>query len=95
LATRIRLKRCGAKKQPHYRVVVMDAAATRDGRALEEIGWYNPLTDPPSVKIKEDRALHWLLCGAQPTETVASLLKKAGVMERLQAARAAKSAASG
>lgn len=92
MATKIRLKRCGAKKQPHYRVVVMEAGATRDGRALEEIGWYNPLTDPASVEIRVERALHWLLCGAQPTETVAALLKKTGVMERLEAARAGKPA---
>ena len=87
MAPKIRLKRCGAKKQPHYRVVVMDAAATRDGRAIEEIGYHNPLTDPATTVIKEERALHWLLVGAQPSETVADLLRKQGIMDQLQAAR--------
>lgn len=89
MATKIRLKRCGAKKQPHYRVVVMAATSARDGRAIEEIGYYNPLTDPATIVIKEDRALHWLLCGAQPSDTVADLLRKQGILERLQAARSA------
>ena len=94
MATRIRLKRCGAKKQPHYRVVVMDSSSTRDGRAIEEIGYHNPLTDPATTVIKEDRALHWLLSGAQPSETVAALLKKQGIMDQVQAARAGQKSAS-
>ena len=88
MATKIRLKRCGAKKQPHYRVVVMDAHGNRDGRAIEELGYHNPLTDPPPTVIKEDRALHWLLVGAQPTDTVADLLRKLGVMDQFKAAKA-------
>ena len=87
MATKIRLKRCGAKKQPHYRVVVMDSAGTRDGRAIEEIGYHNPLTDPATTVIKADRALHWLLVGAQPTDTVADLLRKQGILDQLKAAR--------
>ena len=87
MATKIRLKRCGAKKQPSYRVVVMSSASTRDGRAIEEIGYHNPLTDPATTVIKADRALHWLLVGAQPTDTVADLLRKLGIMDQLKAAR--------
>ena len=87
MATKIRLKRCGAKKQPHYRVVVMHSAGTRDGRAIEEIGYHNPLTDPPTTVIKAERALHWLMVGAQPTDTVADLLRKLGIMDQLKAAR--------
>ena len=88
MAIRIRLKRCGAKKRPQYRVVVMDSRMQRDGRAIEEIGQYNPRTNPATVVINEDRALHWLLCGAQPSETVRSLLHKQGVLRRLQEAKA-------
>jgi len=94
LATKIRLKRCGAKNQAHYRVVVMDAAAPRDGRAIEEIGYHNPLSDPTTTVIKEDRALHWLLVGAQPSDTVADLLRKQGIMEQLRVARGGEPAAS-
>jgi small subunit ribosomal protein S16 len=80
---KIRLRRVGAKKQPSYRVVVADSRSPRDGRFIETIGFYNPRTEPPTVEIKEDRALHWLSHGAQPTEAVASLLKRLGTMERL------------
>ena len=73
---RIRLRRVGAKKQASYRVVVADQRSPRDGRFIERLGWYNPRTDPPSFKIKEDRALYWLTVGAQPTNAVARLLKK-------------------
>jgi small subunit ribosomal protein S16 len=79
---RIRLLRVGAKKQPRYRVVIMDARAPRDGRPIEVIGSYNPCTRPETVKIKEDRALHWLGNGAQPTESVVQLLEKRGTMAR-------------
>lgn len=78
MAVKIRLKRVGAKKNPHYRVVIADARAPRDGRFIEEIGSYNPQTQPSTIKIKMDRAEYWLSQGAQPTETVRSLLKKAG-----------------
>nr|HID12689.1 30S ribosomal protein S16 [Anaerolineae bacterium] len=81
---KIRLRRVGAKKQPSYRVVVADARAPRDGRFIEIIGFYNPRTDPETVRIKEDRALHWLSVGAQPTEPVARLLKKQGTLARFE-----------
>jgi small subunit ribosomal protein S16 len=80
---KIRLRRVGAKKQPSYRVVVADSRSPRDGRFIETIGFYNPRTDPPTVEIKEERALYWLSQGAQPTEAVAGLLKRLGTMERL------------
>ncbi|HEY8477937.1 MAG TPA: 30S ribosomal protein S16 [Chloroflexota bacterium] len=79
---RIRLRRVGRKKQPAYRVVVAEARAPRDGRFIEIIGYYNPLTEPSTVTIKRERALEWLRRGAQPTERVAKLLQIAGVFEQ-------------
>jgi len=67
----------GAKKKPFYRVVVMERKQTRDGSFVEVVGHYNPTTNPPSIDLKMDRVNHWLACGAQPSETVHSLLKKA------------------
>jgi small subunit ribosomal protein S16 len=81
---KIRLRRIGAKKQPSYRVVVADSRSPRDGRFIEVIGFYNPRTEPETVKIKEDRALHWLGVGAQPTEAVARLLKNRGTLARFE-----------
>lgn len=81
---RIRLSRKGKKKQPQYRVVVADVKFKRDGRFLENIGFYNPLTDPPTVEIKEDRALHWLRVGAQPSDPVRHMLQKRGTFDRLK-----------
>ena len=78
MATAMRLKRIGAKKAPVYRVVIMDTRAKRDGRSIEEIGLYNPRTEPPTVDLKEDRVRHWLSVGAAPSETVRGLLRKAG-----------------
>ncbi len=78
---KIRLKRVGAKKQPFYRVVVADSRSPRNGRFIEEIGYYNPLTDPAEVKIDAEKATKWIGNGAQPTETVKALLKKAGITE--------------
>ena len=80
---RIRLRRVGAKKQPHYRVVVADQRSPRDGRHIETIGYYNPRTEPETVKIKEDRALYWLGKGAQPSDAVLRFLDKQGTMDRL------------
>ncbi len=80
---KIRLRRMGKKKQPSYRVVVTDSRAPRDGRFIEIIGFYNPRTNPPTVQIKEDRALYWLSQGAQPTDAVARLLKNRGTLDRL------------
>ena len=74
---RIRLTRMGAKKKPFYRVVVMERRQNRDGSFVEILGHYNPKTNPPMVDLNMDRVRHWLACGAQPSETVDSLLKKA------------------
>ncbi len=79
MATKIRLKRMGAKKKPFYRIVVADSRAPRDGRFIEEIGYYNPNTNPADVKIDEEKAQKWLATGAQPSDTVRSLFKRAGV----------------
>ena len=81
MAVKIRLKRIGAKKAPFYRVVVADSRYPRDGRFIEEIGYYNPLTNPVEIKIDSEKANKWISNGAQPTETVKSLLKKAGITE--------------
>ena len=74
---RIRLTRMGAKKKPFYRVVVSEQRQKRDGSFVEILGHYNPKTNPPAVELKMDRVQHWLSCGAQPSETVNSLIKKA------------------
>lgn len=79
MQVKIRLRRMGAKKQPSYRVVVAPSTAPRDGRFIEIIGHYNPLTKPPTVKIDVEKAQRWLKEGAQPTDAVARLLRKAGV----------------
>ena len=79
---KIRLRRMGKKKQPSYRVVVTDSRSPRDGRFVETIGFYNPRTEPPTVQIKEDRALYWLSQGAQPTDAVARLLRNKGTLDR-------------
>nr|WP_302650690.1 30S ribosomal protein S16 [uncultured Agathobaculum sp.] len=77
---KIRLRRMGAKKAPFYRIVVADSRYPRDGRFIEEIGTYNPLTDPASVDVNAERAQEWIKKGAQPTDTVRGILKKAGVL---------------
>ncbi len=76
---KIRLRRMGAKKKPFYRIVVADSKMPRDGRFIEEVGYYNPLVEPMVVNLKEERIYSWLERGAQPTETVSSLLKKVGL----------------
>ena len=81
MAVKIRLKRMGMKKMPFYRVVVADERAPRDGRFIEEIGYYNPMTEPATVKIDAEKAQQWIKNGAQPTETARTLLKKSGVIE--------------
>jgi len=77
---RIRLRRTGKKKQPSYRVVVADSRAPRDGDCVETIGHYDPLTEPPTVRINEDRVRHWMSNGAQPSETVVRLMRKQGIL---------------
>ncbi|MBE6930554.1 MAG: 30S ribosomal protein S16 [Clostridia bacterium] len=78
---KIRLRRVGAKKAPFYRVVVADSRYPRDGRFIEEIGTYNPLTEPSTIAIDGERAQNWIKNGAQPTDTVKVLLKKAGIID--------------
>ncbi len=82
MATRIRLRRMGAKKRPFYRVVVADQRAPRDGRFIENIGKYHPLEDPSLIEIDEERALHWLRVGAQPSSQVRNLMVKIGIWDR-------------
>ena len=81
MAVKIRLKRIGTKKVPFYRVIVADEKAPRNGKFIEEIGYYNPLTDPADIKIDADKAQKWLSNGAQPTDTVRGLLKKSGAIQ--------------
>lgn len=78
---RIRLRRMGAKKKPFYRIVVADQRSPRDGRFIENIGTYDPMTDPPTIEIKSERAGHWVSVGAQPSEAVARLLTKTGITD--------------
>ena len=82
MAVRIRLRRIGKKKQPQYRLVVAESAGPRDGRFIESIGQYNPRIDPAAISVDEERALHWLQHGAQPSDTARSILAKAGVWEK-------------
>ena len=79
MAVKIRLRRTGAKKAPSYRVVVADSRYPRDGRFIEELGYYNPLTEPATIKIDIEKAENWIKNGAQPTDTVKALHKKVGV----------------
>ncbi len=81
---KIRLRRVGAKKKPSYRLVVADVRAPRDGAFVDIIGHYDPLTDPETIVIKEEKALHWLRQGAKPTDTTARLLGKAGILEKFK-----------
>ncbi len=83
---RIRLRRTGAKKQASYRIVVADQRSPRDGKFIEILGWYNPRTNPPSFEINNERARYWLDQGAQPSEAVARLLKKAELAATAEAA---------
>ena len=81
MAVKIRLKRMGAKKAPFYRIVVADSRFPRDGRFIEEIGTYNPLTSPAEIKVDAEKAATWLKNGAQPTDTVKALLKKSEIIK--------------
>ena len=87
MAVRIRLMRMGAKKRPFFRVVVADSRSPRDGRFIENIGKYHPLEDPSLMEVDEERALHWLRVGAQPSQAVQVILTKLGIWERFQAER--------
>lgn len=77
---KLRLRRMGAKKRPSYRIVVAESSAPRDGKFIEIIGNYDPLTDPATIRLNEERAQHWLSVGAQPTETVRNILRRAGLV---------------
>ena len=81
MSVKIRLKRMGMKKKPFYRVVVADLRSPRDGRFIEEIGYYNPMKQPADIKVDNEKAVDWMKKGAQPTDTVRVLLKKSGAIE--------------
>ncbi len=87
MSVKIRMRRMGSKRKPFYRVVVADSRMPRDGRFIEEVGYYNPLTNPDEVKLEEDKIFEWLEKGAQPSDTVRSLLSKAGLMTRYHDAK--------
>lgn len=90
MAVKIRLKRMGAKKTPFYRIVVADSRSPRDGRQIETVGTYNPLTNPVELKIDEELALKWLQNGAQPSDTVRNLFSDQGIMEKFHNAKYSK-----
>ena len=90
MAVKIRLKRMGAKKAPFYRIIVADSRSPRDGRFIENLGTYNPLTDPATITVKEEETLDWLSKGAQPTDTVRNILSKVGIMEKFHNSRQTK-----
>jgi len=92
MAVRIRLKRMGAHKKPFYRVVVSDSRSPRDGRFIDEIGYYNPVSEPVQLKIDEEKALKWLQNGAQASDTARSLLSKAGVLKKFHELKQGKQA---
>ncbi len=87
MSVKIRMRRMGSKRKPFYRIVVADSRMPRDGRFIEEVGYYNPLTNPDEVKLEEDKIFEWLENGAQPSDTVRSLLSKAGLMTRYHDAK--------
>lgn len=81
MAVKMRLRRMGAKRNPFYRVVIADSRYPRDGRFIEEIGYYDPMKNPPEIKLDTEKAEQWLKNGAQPTDTVKNILKKSGVIK--------------
>lgn len=89
MAVKIRMKRMGAKKKPFYRLVVADSRSPRDGKIIEQVGYYNPMAEDKTLKIEEDKVLKWLSTGAQPTETVKRLLKSEGIIEKFEASKKA------
>lgn len=90
MAVKIRMKRMGSKRRPFYRIVVADSRAPRDGRQIETVGTYNPLTKPEEVVLEEDRILEWLGNGAQPSDTVRNILSKEGIMKQFHESKLAK-----
>ncbi|PLR87495.1 MULTISPECIES: 30S ribosomal protein S16 [Bacillus] len=90
MAVKIRLKRMGAKKSPFYRIVVADSRSPRDGRFIETVGTYNPVSEPAQVEINEELALKWMQTGAKPSDTVRNLFSKQGIMEKFHNAKHSK-----
>lgn len=90
MAVKLRLKRMGAKQRPFYRIVASDARSPRDGRFLEVVGTYNPITNPAETKIDEEKAMYWLNNGAIPTETVRNILSKEGIMKKFAESKSQK-----
>ena len=90
MAVKIRLKRMGAKKRPFYRVVIADSRSPRDGRFIEEIGYYNPITEPAEIKIDEEKATKWINNGAIATDTAKNVLSKAGIMTKFHEEKSGK-----
>ena len=90
MAVKLRLKRMGAKKRPFYRVVAADSRSPRDGKVIEEIGYYNPGVEPADIKIDEELAMKWLRNGAEPTDTVRDILKKQGIVKKFHEERMSK-----
>lgn len=87
MAVKIRLKRMGSKKNPFYRVVVADSRSPRDGRFIEQLGYYSPLTEPATIKLDDDKTLAWLQKGAQPSDTVRTILHSKGLLQKYHEAR--------
>ena len=87
MAVKIRMSRMGSKRKPFYRIVVADSRAPRDGRFIEEVGYYNPVSQPKELKLDEEKVFAWLQKGAQPSDTVRSLLSGAGLMQKLHDAK--------
>lgn len=90
MSVKIRMKRMGSKKRPFYRIVVADSRSPRDGRFIQQVGYYNPLTKPIDLKLEEEVIMDWLQKGAQPSDTVRNLLSKQGIMQKYHEARFAK-----
>lgn len=93
VAVRIRLKRMGAKKRPFYRLIVADSRAARDGRFIDQLGYYDPIADPIKLEVNEEKALQWLSNGAQPSDTARDLLRKAGVWDKFRTGKKSGAAA--
>jgi len=87
MAVKIRLRRMGSNKKPFYRIVVADSRSPRDGKFIEEIGYYNPVSEQKEIKINDEKAVKWLKEGAQPTDTVKTLFKKNGIIEKFESAK--------
>ena len=87
MSVKIRLKRMGSKKNPFYRIVVADSRSPRDGRLIEQIGTYNPVSEPITLKLDEEKALDWMTKGAQPSDTVRNLFSKEGIMQKFHDAK--------